>query len=171
MPADFDLVALAAALDAQRTARSLSWAGVAAEIHHGWGRGAAHPLSPSTLRGIGARSVAEADGVLQMLAWLDRSPESFVPGHPRAGDPAARLPATGAGRVLRFDTAKLHAALDAERRARALPWARLAADLGVGVASLASLARGARTAFPGVMRMVGWLGRLAAEFTRRSREG
>ena len=68
---DFDIDALYVALDTRRASRGLSWAGVA-RAAGGW-------VSPSTIHGIRSRRALEADGVLQMLLWLDRSPESFMP--------------------------------------------------------------------------------------------
>jgi len=108
MAQDFDLAALYAALDARRTALGLSWADV----------GAALGVSAGTLRGLGTRRRAEGDGVLRAVAWLGRSPESFVPGR-TAGAGEAPLP-VAAARVLRFDARALYAALQAERVARGL---------------------------------------------------
>ena len=159
---DFDLAALHQALDAQREARGQSWADVIREIN----RGAARAVASSTVSRLRTRQVAEADGVLQMLVWLGRTPESFVAGH-RGDDAGAPLPA-GPGGIQRFDTRGLHAALDARRVERRLTWTQLARDLGVGPSSLTGLARGGRTSFPQVMRMVRWLGEPAARFVRRS---
>jgi transcriptional regulator with XRE-family HTH domain len=149
MVPDFDLRALHAALDDRRAVLGLSWAALAAEVG----------VSTATLRSLGARPAAEGDGVLRALAWLGRSPESFVPG---AGD-GPPLP-TGA---LRFDGRGLYAALAAERAARGLTWAAVAT--GSGVASPAALTRlraGGRVTFPEVMRALAWLGAPAARFVR-----
>jgi transcriptional regulator with XRE-family HTH domain len=162
-PTDWSLAALHAALDARRSERGLTWAQVAREINALAGRVPVRALSPSTLAGFRLRSVAEADGVLQALRWLDRTPESFLPGPPK---PGARLPAAVPGRILRVDASSLHAALDGRRRARGLTWAALAAELGTSARSLTRLAAGGRVAFPEVMRLTGWLGRPLAEFTR-----
>jgi hypothetical protein len=76
---DFDINALYDALNAQRRARGLSWEAVARQIS---GRFAdvrsARAVSASTLSGLQRRSIVEGDGVLQMLLWLRRTPESFV---------------------------------------------------------------------------------------------
>lgn len=158
---DFDLALLAAALDEQRRARDLTWSEVAKQISNGLPiRG----IATATISGVGARGTAEADGVLQMLRWLERSPESFVPGA-LDGVPPPEIPE---GKILRFDTRALHAALDARRNELGRTWADLGRELGVGPASLTGLARGGRTAFPQVMRFTGWLGRPAADFTRVS---
>jgi hypothetical protein len=109
--------------------------------------------------------MVEADGVLQMLRWLDRSPESFVPNHRRANAPEARLPDVPADRILRFDTPRLHAAVNAIRIERRLTWEQLATTTGIGRATFARYAQGARTAFPDVMRVMDWLDEPAAAFT------
>jgi hypothetical protein len=121
-------------------------------------------MSASTVKGVGTRTVAEGDGVLAMLRWLNRTPESFMPGHADG----ARLPEVPAGKVLRFDTRKMHAALEAQRVARGMTWEQVAKEVGLGASGLKHLANGGRTAFPQVMRIVRWLGRPAAEFTRMS---
>lgn len=166
--ADFSLRALYEALDAQRRARGISWAQAAREmneramiLNH-----RSHPLSASTVKGVGTRSIAEGDGILQMLLWLGRTPESFVPGHPESESLRAGLPQVPTGCILRFDTKKIHAALDARRIERQMTWARVAREIGAGASSLTHLAKGGRTAFPQVMRILRWLGGTAAEFTR-----
>jgi len=132
------------------------------------GRSSVHQLSPSTVTGTRTRTVAEGDGVLQMLCWLNRTPESFMPGHPHSEVADARLPQVPPHHVLRFDTKKLHAALDAQRIERKMTWAQVAKEVGLGVSSLTHLSSGGRTAFPQVMRIVRWLARPAAQFTRAS---
>jgi hypothetical protein len=164
---DFSLRALYTALDAQRRARGLSWSEATQEMHGHAGRPSGHRLSPSTVTGTRTRAVAEGDGVLQMLRWLHRTPESFVPGHRESGD-GERLPDVPSHHTLRFDTKKLHAALMAQRIERELTWSDVAQEIGIGVSSLTHLSHGGRTAFPQVMRIVRWLDRPAAEFTRTS---
>lgn len=101
-----------------------------------------------------------------MLLWLDRTPESFVPGHQAAGGATEALVKPSAQGVLRFDTRRLHAALDAQRTERELTWAQVAREVGLAASSLTHLSKGGRTGFPDVMRMVKWLGRPASSFTR-----
>lgn len=163
--ADFHLAGLYDALDVQRQARGVTWAQVTREINGAPRNNAGRRLSAATLRKT-ARAAAEGDGVLQMLLWLDRTPESFVPGHVDAHSAAARLPRVAAGQVLRFDTKKLYAALDAQRAARNMTWLDVAKELSLAASSLTHLSKGGRTGFPHVMRMVGWLGLPAAAFTR-----
>src|SRR5262245_52619405 len=165
---DFSLRALHAAIDAQRQARRLSWQAAMTEINRARNRPSLRPISASTVAGMRAKAVAEGDGVLQMLLWLNRTPESFVPDHALADADAARLPDVPSHQILRFDTRKLHAAIAAKRVAGHATWTDVASQIGVGVSSLTHLANGGRTAFPHVMRMTAWLGRPAAEFTRGS---
>lgn len=127
-----------------------------------------HRLSPSTVTRTRTGAVAEGDGVLQMLLWLNRTPESFIPGHSTSGAVDAQLPDVPVDRVLRFDTRTLYAALDAQRVERHMTWAQVAQEVGLRVSSLTRLSKGGRTAFPPVMRMVAWVARPAAHFTRSS---
>jgi len=64
----FDARALYEALDAQRRARALTWADVARETG----------LAAATLTRTKEGGRLEVDGMLAMVAWLDRSVESFV---------------------------------------------------------------------------------------------
>jgi len=154
MTQDFDLVALQTALDDRRQALGLSWSDV----------GAALGVSAGTLRSLGTRRRAEGDGVLRVMAWLGRSPESFVTG--RSPESGQVLP-LGRARVLRFDGRALYAALDAARAARGLTWREVAAVSGAGsVAGLTRLRAGGRVMFPEVMRVLAWLGAPAARFVR-----
>jgi hypothetical protein len=165
---DFSLRALYAALDEARRARQLSWAQATREMNRQAGSSFVHRLSPSTVTRTRTGAVAEGDGVLQMLLWLNRTPESFVPGHPASGAVGAPLPGVPVDRVLRFDTQTLYAALDAQRGERHLTWAQVAQEVGLSVSSLTRLSKGGRTAFPQVMRLVTWVARPAAHFMRPS---
>lgn len=154
IPADFDLHALQAAIDAECRARGLTWAAAAREVG----------VSASTLRGLGTRRAVEGDGVLQILRWLGRSAESFL----RDGGPVGGVVAplrTPVGGVLRFDARALYAALDARRREGGMTWTQVAAAIGgTDAAGLTRLRRGGRVSFPQVMRLCGWLGEPAARF-------
>jgi hypothetical protein len=162
-PADFDIEALYEALDAQRVARGMSWQEVAGAISDPFRDGPARPISASTLTGMRGRSVVEGDGVLQMLRWLRRTPESFIPGH----EATAPLPEVRPGQILRFDTRRLYEAVDARRIERGMTWRAVAGEIpGVGVASLSRLSKGGRTGFPQVSRLARWLGLPLASFTR-----
>lgn len=167
--ADFDLRALFEAIDQKRESEGLSWAAVARQVS---ARFESMPhtaaVAASTIRGVGTKAVVEGDGVLQMLLWLDRTPESFVPGHPLATAPEARLADVGPDRILRFDAAALHRAISGRRQERGLTWSKVAAEMSCSSANLTGLATAQRVSFPGVMRMIGWLDRPAAGFTRAS---
>jgi len=86
---DFDVDRLLNALDQQRRSRGLSWRGATDEINALFADVPnARGISVSTLTGMRAKGAVEGDGVLQMLVWLDRTPDSFVPDH-RPGDDTA----------------------------------------------------------------------------------
>ena len=72
---EFDLHELQSSVNATRRARNLTWAAAPREVG----------VAASTLRGLDQRREVEGDGVLQILRWLGRTPESFVPGSPLAG--------------------------------------------------------------------------------------
>jgi hypothetical protein len=165
---DFSLRALYEALDAQRQARGLSWSQVTKEMHRTPKRPSTRPLSQSTVTGMRTKAAAEGDGVLAMLRWLNRTPESFVPGYRESKEISARLPDIPPGTILRFDCRKLYAALDARRIERKMTWAQVAKEVGTGASSLMYLSKGKRVGFPGVMRIFRWLDRPAADFTRVS---
>jgi len=166
---DFDLAELYAALDAARQARGLSWPQLAREISGVFSGTLATPISPSTLTGMRNRAVVEGDGVLQMLLWLKRTPESFVPGYQESAAASLTLPGVGRDRILRFDAVAIPAALAARRVARGLTWAQVAAEIGgFNAAGLTRLAKGGRVSFPGVMRIARWLECPAGSLTHAS---
>jgi hypothetical protein len=169
-PADFSLAGLYAAIDRQRQARGLTWQQAVLEINMVFGRISSRPISRSTVTGLRTKAVAEGDGVLAMLKWLNRTPESFLPGVDGADVSGAnRLPDVPPASGLRFETKKLHAALNVQRVARGLTWQQVGREIGLGAATLTHLSKGGRTGFPHVMRITRWLGRPVAQFTRASR--
>jgi hypothetical protein len=89
---DFSLRALYKALDAQRRKRGISWAEATRQMGGRSEKTLGLALSPSTVQATRVRRNAEGDGVLAMLGWLNRSPESFVPGYNEADDTLTRLP-------------------------------------------------------------------------------
>jgi len=162
---DFSLEALHEALDQQRRARGLSWAGATGEINRFKTSG--HPIAISTITGLKKKAAGEGDGILQMLLWLCRTPESFVPGFVDAEAERFQLRQVHVEQTLRWDAKALHAALNAQREAGGMTWSQVAQELGgFTSAMLTNLANGGRVGLPGVMRIVGWLGRPAATFTR-----
>lgn len=163
---DFSLSALYAALDAQRVARGLSWTQAMREINRQSVQPSIHPISASTVKGLRTKSVAEGDGVLQMLLWLNRSPESFIPGSQGSDDTS--LPEVPSNQTLRFDTKKLYTALETKRAETGMTWAQLANKIGVSASNLTHLSKGGRTGFPHVARITRWLKLPVAHFTRLS---
>jgi hypothetical protein len=164
---DFPLARLYEALDAQRQARGLTWTAAVAEMSAPFVAGMSRPLAASTVKGLSTKAVAEGDGVLQMLRWLGRTPESFIPG--ARSDARTALPAIESKHVFRFDTIRLHAALNEARTARGLTWEEAAVETRCAAASLTHLSEGGRTAFPHVMRLTEWLDATVAEFVRVTR--
>jgi hypothetical protein len=162
---DFDLKDLYEALDQQRTARSLSWKAVANEVNRF--RTRLRPIAVSTITGLKDKPGGEGDGILQMLVWLRRTPESFVAG---IVDPRSEHfcnPVLTSGEILRWDSIALFNALDAQRRERSLTWAEVARQIGgFTPGTLTNLSKGGRIGFPRVMRLVVWLGKPASTFTR-----
>lgn len=166
---DFSLAGLYSAIDTERQARGLTWQQAVLEINLLYGRISKHPIARSSVTGLRTKAVAEGDAILAMLKWLNRAPESFVTGgNGTASSKATALPDVPMPFGLRLDTRKLHAAVNAQRVTRGLTWHQVADEIGVGKLSLTHLSKGGRTGFPHVMRITGWLGRPAAEFTRAS---
>src|SRR5262245_50168703 len=112
----FSLAALYSALDAARESRGLTWSAAVREMSEPFTQGGSRPLAVSTVTGLRTKPAAEGDGVLQMLRWLGRTPESLIAG--ASADAGTPLPAANAHQVLRFDTRRLHGALEAARAAR-----------------------------------------------------
>src|SRR4249920_4243406 len=95
---EFDARAMYAAMDAQRAALGLSWAGVARAL---WDQSAVlnerrgdHPTSPATLTGIAKRGDCTCQHALFILRWLGRVPEDFL----STAAAGAALPAAGPDR-------------------------------------------------------------------------
>ena len=161
---DFDLVALYSAIDAQRTARALSWSAVAAAVSER--RTRLRPIAVAAVRALEDARAGEGDGILQMLIWLRRTPESFMPGVVDPRSPEFLEPTLARGEILRWNSRALYDALDAQRRERKLTWAATAAEIGSTTPSmLTHMSRGGRVGFPQVMRLVRWLDQPAASFT------
>ena len=145
----------------------MSWVAVTREINDLFRSVPARPISASTVTGMRGRRVVEGNGVLQMLVWLGRTPESFTSGRDRVALENEILPRVGPSQILRFDTQAIYAALDAQRAERGMLWREVAAEIGgVTATSLTRLAHGGRVGFPGVMSIVEWLALPVASFTR-----
>ena len=125
------------------------------------------PISLTTLRGMTNKSSVTSAVVLQVLAWLGRTPESFFAGRADVPDASEQLPDNGPGRILRFDTRAMYEALNAQRVERGLTWKQVAKELpGFRDSMLTNLASGPLIGFPRVMLLTQWLGRAAASFVR-----
>jgi hypothetical protein len=165
VPGDFDLVGLYAALNAEREARELSWAALMAEINTPFRHLPSRPIATSTVRSMPARPTVTSAVVLQVLRWLGRTPESFLPGTASTAR-ATRLPDAGTSQVLRVDTRLLFAALDERRAARGLTWKQVARDLRCGQGQLTNLVSGPLIGVPQLTRITQWLGEPVARFVR-----
>jgi hypothetical protein len=165
---DFDMRGLYDALDVQRRERRLSWASVATEVNRF--RTKLRPIAASTITGLRQKQVGEGDGILQMLLWLQRTPESFVPDIADANAERFRLPDLTRGQILRWNTRGLFLAVDLQRRERQLTWTEIAREVpGFTPGMLTNLSKGGRIGLPRVMRLVRWLGRPAVMFTHIAR--
>lgn len=163
----FDINALQEALDAERSARGLSWAALTAEINEPFKGTPSIPISVTTIRNMHAKRSVTSAVVLQVLRWLGRTPESFLTGLDAGSQTGELLPAGGPGRILRFDTVSMHAALGAERVRRAMTWKQVAMELpGFTESMLTNLATGPLIGFPRVMMIPHWLDLPAARFVR-----
>jgi hypothetical protein len=163
--ADFDLFALYEAIDKRRREREMNWTSVAKEVNRF--RTTRRPIAVSTITGLRTKSVGEGDGILQILLWLGRTPESFVSNITEADSERFQLSNLTTGQILRWDTRALFLALNAQRLQRQLTWSEVARELkGFTPGMLTNLSKGGRIGFPRVMRLVRWLGRPAVAFTR-----
>jgi hypothetical protein len=163
----FDLRALHAALDDERRARDLSWVELAADINKPFKGTTSIPINVSTIKNMSKKSSVTSAVVLQVLRWLDRSPESFLSGRLVQPNVDERLPDAGVTRILRFDTRAIYAAVDDERRRQNLTWKQLVAELpGFTQSMIANLAEGPLIGFPRVMIITQWLNCPAATFVR-----
>lgn len=151
----FSIDALFAAIDARRRSEGLSWAELGRAIGG---------ISPSTLSGMRTRRAIEGDGVLQMLRWLGRTPESFLSGWNGTVRDAERLPVLRGPGVLRFNARAVYDAIDARRGTRSLTWKQVATETGTNAGAMTRLRHGGRVSFPEVMRLFQWLGQPAARF-------
>jgi len=159
--------ALQEALDGERRARKLTWDEAAAEISEPFKITPSIPISVGTLRTMTAKRSVTSAVVLQVLRWLRRTPESFLAGRDQPPAPGEALPEAGPSQILRFDTAAIHAALDARRKERGMTWKEVASEIrGFTPGMLTNLMHGPLIGFPRVMALTQWLGRPAADFVR-----
>jgi hypothetical protein len=158
---DFDMAALFHALDAQRRARGLSWQQATDEINSPFRHVPSRPIAVSTVKGMLNKVAVEGNVMLQVLLWLDRTPESFVPGMEQSGQPLPKLPP---GRILRWYPPAIYAALQHKRTQLGLTWHQVAEEVGATQVQLTGLAKARHVGFPHVMRLVQWIGLPATDF-------
>jgi hypothetical protein len=167
----FDLAELHRALDAARQAKDLTWKDLVAEINVPFGQTTSIPISVATIRGLADKSSVTSAVVLQILRWLNRSPESFLPPSAMRFGERETLPDVGPVRILRLDTRLLHRVLDKGRQPRELSWPQVAAALpGFTPSMLMNLAKGPLIGFPRVMILTQRMGRPLAEFVRGTKD-
>jgi hypothetical protein len=167
----FDMQGFHHYLDEERRKRGLGWVELAEEVNRPFINTPSIPIHPATLRDMPKKRSVTSAVVLQVLRWLDNSPEAFlVPSFPGSLEETA-LPRTKMNQVLRLDTQALHAELNAERQRRGMTWAQVAKELpGFQVGMLTNLASGPLIGFPRVMLLTQWLDLPLARFVRaRSR--
>ncbi len=159
--------ALQAALDGERRARGLTWDQLAAEINEPFKSMPSTPISVGTIRTMTTKRSVTSAVVLQVLRWLRRTPESFLVGRDPAPALGEELPDAGPTQILRFDTAAMHAALEARRQEQAMTWNEAAREIpGFTPGMLTNLAKGPLIGFPRVMALTQWLARPASDFVR-----
>lgn len=162
--ANFDLDALHTALDSERQARSLSWSGLTRAINALFGDVPCHPIATSTITGLRGKRDVVGNGALQMLVWLDRTPESFIPG--RENSASEVLPRLEPDRILRFDTPAIFRAIDTVRLERDLTWMQVAGEIGgMNAEQLKRFKKGSGIGIVGIGRVAQWLGRPVSSFT------
>lgn len=159
LQADFDTSALYDAMDELRGERKLTWAQVTREVN------ACHvnipgfsPVATATITAVkDKKSGNNANTILCMLSWLERPPESFVPGLEFDQD-ACQLPRIGKNQILRWNTKAIYRALDEKRAAHDLTWKATAAKAGVAnAAALTRLNKGPIISIANAMHIVAWL--------------
>lgn len=101
--------------------------------------------------------------VMTALRWLDRTPESFLPGH--AGEPSPSAIADGGpGHLLRWNGPRLYGALDQQRTELGLTWTAVAKEIGLPVGVITRTKVADQLGFPSALYMTTWLERPASDF-------
>lgn len=166
LQADFDTSALYDAMDELRGERDLTWAEVTREVnaYHANIPGLS-PVATSTITAVAEKkSGNNANTILCMLSWLDRPPESFVPGRSFDGD-ACQLPRIGVNQILRWNTKAIYRAIDERRQTGKLTWKAAAEEAGVAnAAALTRLKKGPIISIANAMQIVAWLDVPAVSF-------
>jgi len=174
-PADlpvFDFTAFVDAFDTARRARELSWYEFADEL---WQQSSElnaelldHPLCGGAVSRLGTRGETSCQYALFLLRWLNRAPEDFLTG-PVVDVGDTRLPEPGPDSRLRWDLARLHSALNAQRQQHGLTWTQLAAIIGCTPNRLTNLRTARMADMALTMRVTQLLRRPAADFLHAAR--
>ncbi|HYU35346.1 MAG TPA: hypothetical protein VEW48_24595 [Thermoanaerobaculia bacterium] len=154
---NFDPQALYDAVDAQRREREMTWAALSKELG----------ISTSTIKSMTKRRWGiELDGVIGLARWVGRTVESFAGGD--GGPPPRPTSYAETGRFLRFDTAALYVALNAERERRGMTWEQVAAEIWPsgpwGQDLFKRMAKGGRSEVFSALAICEWLGRTIQSF-------
>ena len=149
--------ALLDAIDAQRRERGMTWADLSKELL----------VSTTTIRNMPKRRWGiELDGVMGLARWVGRTVESFAGGD--GGPPPKPNSFWKTGRIIRFNTAALYAAVNEKREERGMTWDQVAAEIWPlgpwGAAQLKHMARGGRTDVYRAVPICEWLGRTIQSF-------
>ncbi len=126
---EFDLNAFHRAVDEPRRERGLSWTDLASDVNRPFENTSSIPINPATIRDMPKKSSVTSAIVLQVLRWLQATPESFLSGRGRKSFAEDELPYAEPHQILRFDTRALHAALDLERKRCGMTWQQVAKEL------------------------------------------
>lgn len=163
-PPDFDTHGLYEALNSRRESRGLTWAQVMRGINELFKDvPGIRPVAASTVTRMRGKRVNEGDGALQMLQWLERSPEDFIPG---GASRAASLPKVKSSVILRFDLPAIYTALDSRRGELGLSWPQVAEQVGgISAGGLKRLAKPGRTSIQTAARIARWLNVSVASLT------
>src|SRR5689334_7990330 len=114
----FDPQALLDAVDAQRRERGMTWNDLSKELL----------VSATTVRNMPKRKWGiELDGVMGLARWVGRTVESFAGGD--GGSPPRPNSFMKTGRIIRFNTAGLYAAVNEKREERGMTWDQVAAEI------------------------------------------
>jgi hypothetical protein len=162
----FDGVALWNTMDELRAERGLSWREAVVEINSASEPehfAVNHPIDVATVKRMKERGDCGCHFALGYLAWVDRTPESFLIGAAK-GVPEEPLPIVGSDRRLRWDIPALADAVDERRAQLRLTRPALADLMGCSLSQVNLRAIRYGTGMSLTMRLSQWLGRSAASF-------
>lgn len=152
------------AMDKKRLSLNISWADATYQISRT--KKGEKSMAVSTITGLKTRKLVEGDGVLQILLWLEKAPESFINGfrHPNAN--CYKLPMPDRGQVLRWNTDALFEAVMKQCEEMNITLKDASKQIGsYSTAMLSNLKNSKRVGFPHVMDIVIWLNQPAVNFT------